>query len=54
MKEKSETRSTEYIKQRTLELYAMLPEDEEERKSRLDIRDEIIDLNYKFFGYVSR
>lgn len=53
MKEKSETRSTEWIKQRTQELYAMLPEDEEERKSRLDIRDEIIELNYKFFGYVA-
>lgn len=53
MKEKSETKNTEYIKQRTQELYAMLPDDEEERKSRLDIRDEIIELNYKFFGYVA-
>lgn len=54
MREKSESKtSTEYIKQRTQELYAMLPEDEEERKSRIDIRDEIIDLNYKFFGYVA-
>lgn len=54
MREKSESKnSTEYIKQRTQELYAMLPDDEEERKSRIDIRDELIELNYKFFGYVA-
>lgn len=46
-------KNNDSIKQRTLELYDMLPEDEEERKSRIDIRDEIIQLNYKFFGYVA-
>ncbi len=46
-------KGNEYIKQRTQELYAMLSEDEEERKSRLDIRDELVELNYKFFGYVA-
>ena len=43
----------EYIKRRTLELYASLPQDEEERKKRLDVRDEVIELNYAFFGYVA-
>lgn len=45
--------SNDKVKQRTQELYAMLSEDEEERKSRTDIRDELIKLNYKFFGYVA-
>lgn len=54
MREKSESKTnTEYIKTRTQELYAMLPDDEEARKSRIDIRDELIELNYKFFGYVA-
>lgn len=44
---------TEMIKRRTIELYDQLPEDEEGRKCRLDIRDEVIDLNYTFFGYVA-
>ena len=43
----------EYITRRTLELYDMLPDDEEGRKARLDIRDEVIELNYSFFGYVA-
>lgn len=43
----------EYVKQRTLELYDMLPDDEAGRKARTDIRDEIIQLNYSFFGYVA-
>lgn len=43
----------EYIKRRTNELYDQLPMDKEERKIRLDIRDEIIKLNYSFFGYVA-
>ena len=45
--------SKEYIKQRTLELYDSLPMDLEERQARHDIRDEIIELNYKFFGYIA-
>ena len=46
-------KGTEAIKQRTQELYAMLPDEEEARKSRTDIRDELVDINYKFFGYVA-
>lgn len=41
------------VKKRTIELYDSLPQDEEGRKSRLDIRDQIIELNYSFFGYVA-
>lgn len=43
----------QYIKRRTIELYDMLPEEEEERKKQLHIRDEIITLNYTFFGYIA-
>lgn len=42
-----------YIKQRTLELYDMLPQNKQERMARHDIRDEIFELNYKFFGYIA-
>ena len=42
----------DYIKRRTNELYDLLPTDKEERKKRYDIRDEVIELNYAFFGYV--
>lgn len=42
-----------YIKQRTLELYDMLPQEKEARKACTDIRDEIFELNYKFFGYIA-
>jgi hypothetical protein len=45
--------SREYIKQRTQELYDSLPMDLEERKKCLDVRDEIIKLNYPFFGFVA-
>lgn len=41
------------VKEQTLDLYAQLPQDEEERKKRLDIRDKIIELNYPFFGYIA-
>lgn len=41
------------IKRETIRLYDMLPLDEEGRKARHDIRDKVIDLNYKFFGYVA-
>lgn len=43
----------EYVKQKTIELYDSLPQDLELRMSRIDIRDQIIDLNYSFFGYVA-
>lgn len=43
----------EYIKRRTNELYDQLPMVKEERINCLNIRDEIIELNYSFFGYVA-
>ena len=43
----------EQIKQRTRELYLSLPQDKEARMARTDIRDEIIQLNYTFFGFVA-
>lgn len=45
--------TNEEIKRKTIELYDMLPQDEEGRKARHDIRDKVIELNYKFFGYVA-
>lgn len=45
--------SKAYIKQETLRLYNTLPQDPNERQQRLDIRDQIIELNYSFFGYVA-
>ena len=45
----------EWIKARTIELYDMLPQTTlEERNTYTDIRDEIIELNYSFFGYVAK
>lgn len=41
------------VKAATIALYDQLPQDEEGRKARIDIRDQIIDLNYSFFGYVA-
>ena len=43
----------DYIKRRTLELYDSLPQNKQERMSQTNIRDEIIDLNYAFFGYIA-
>ena len=43
----------DYIRERTQELYDSLPMDLEKRKACISIRDEIIELNYKFFGYVA-
>lgn len=42
-----------YIKRRTIELYDSLPEEEVERKKHLEVRDEVIELNYTFFGYIA-
>ena len=44
---------SDYIKRRTIELYDSLPQELEARKKCLDVRDEIIELNYSFFGYVA-
>ena len=44
-----------WVKARTLELYDMLPQTTlEERSNCTEIRDEIIVLNYSFFGYVAK
>ena len=45
--------NSEYVKKRTLELYSQLSQNENERKARTDIRDQIIELNYSFFGYIA-
>lgn len=45
---------SQWVKLRTLELYDYLPQTTlEERFTYTDIRDEIIELNYTFFGYVA-
>ena len=41
------------IKRRTIELYDSLPQEAEERKKRIDVRDQVIELNYLFFGYLA-
>ena len=43
----------EYIKKRTNEIYDALPMDKEQRIACLKERDEIIDLNYTYFGYIA-
>lgn len=50
---KKEDSKKDLIKQRTIELYDSLPQDLEARKAQTAIRDEIIQLNYTFFGYVA-
>lgn len=48
-------KKADWIKARTQELYDMLPQTTlEERNSYTEIRDEIIELNYSFFGYVAK
>lgn len=45
----------DWIKARTQELYDLLPQTTiKERNKFTDIRDEIIELNYSFFGYVAK
>lgn len=41
------------IKQKTIELYDQLPMELEARKASYEIRDQILELNYSFFGYVA-
>jgi len=53
MARSDKSNKNEAIKQRTLEIYESLPQDKETRKKCLKERDEIIDLNYLFFGYVA-
>ena len=53
--DKSKMSKKEYAKARTQELYDALPLTTlKERNSYTDIRDEIIELNYSFFGYVAK
>lgn len=40
-------------KEKTKLLYESLPQDKCQRMSRLDIRDQVIELNYHFFEYVA-
>lgn len=48
-------KKSDWIKARTQELYDMLPQTTlEERNKHTDIRDEIIELNYSFFGYIAK
>lgn len=52
--DKDSLSNQDWIKLRTLELYDYLPQTTlEERYQYTDIRDEIIELNYTFFGYVA-
>lgn len=52
--DKSKLSNADWIKYRTLELYDYLPQTTlEERATYTDIRDEIIELNYTFFGFVA-
>ena len=43
----------DYVKNRTIEIYDSLPQNKELRKQCTQARDEIIELNYTFFGYVA-
>lgn len=45
--------TNEEIKQRTLEIYSTMPQNKAERMKCFKQRDEIIELNYAFFGYVA-
>ena len=52
--DKDSLSKAEWIKLRTIELYDYLPQTTlEERYTYTDIRDEIIELNYTFFGYIA-
>ena len=52
--DKSKLSKADWVKYRTLELYEYLPQTTlEERAQYTDIRDEIVELNYTFFGYVA-
>lgn len=53
MEQKESETKQDYIKRRTQELYDSLPQNKIERMSKTDIRDEIIELNYAFFGYIA-
>lgn len=41
------------VKVETIRLYDSLPQEEEERKKHIEVRDRVIELNYTFFGYIA-
>ena len=43
----------DYIKRRTLEIYDSMPQDKALRMRCLKERDELIEINYSFFGYIA-
>ena len=45
--------STEYIKKRTQEIYDSMPQEKEARKACKAQLEELIELNYAFFGYIA-
>lgn len=52
--DKSSLTEADYRKLRTIELYDYLPQTTlEERRTFVDIRDAIIEMNYTFFGYIA-
>ena len=52
--DRSALTEAEFRKQRTIELYDYLPQTTlEERRTYVDIRDAIIEMNYTFFGYIA-
>lgn len=53
--DKSSMKKSDWIKARTQELYDMLPQTTiEERNTYTAIRDEIIEINFSFFGYIAK
>lgn len=53
--DKSSMKKNDWVKARTQELYDMLPQTTlSERNKFTNIRDEIIEINYPFFGYIAK
>lgn len=42
------------VKEETLRLYDSLPQEKNARMARIDVRDQIIKLNYTFFGFIAK
>lgn len=53
MEDNKKPTKIEDIKQRTLEIYYSMPQKKELRMKCFKERDEIIEINHKFFGYVA-
>lgn len=53
--DKSSMSKNDWVKARTQELYDMLPQTTlKEREEHTEIRDEVIQLNFSFFGYIAK